>query len=340
MPSNGAAGPSPGSAGPSRALSTARAARLGVVSLAALAFIWGYGWVITKVGLEYAQPFTFAAIRTPLSALSLFALLVVLRRPLRPRAFKLTLAVGLLQTTGFAGLAIWALESGAAGRVAVLTYTMPFWLLLMASMFLGERMRGLQWLAVALAFTGMVLVLAPWNLAGSLASFLAVASGFTWAASAVVAKVLHRRHQVDILSLTAWQMLLGSVPLIVIAALTWRTAPVWNAAFVVSLAYNVLLANALAWVLWLYTLRVLPAGEAGFGTLAIPVVGVLAAWLQLGERPSLVEGIGMGLVIGALAILTVRGSAADREMVPAGRRMPRAARRARREPAETTSRGT
>ena len=48
-------------------------------------------------------------------------------------------------------------------------------------------------------------------------------------------------------------------PLIVIAALTWRTAPVWNAAFVVSLAYNVLLANALAWVLWLYTLRVLPA---------------------------------------------------------------------------------
>ena len=56
---------------------------------------------------------------------------------------------------------MWALESGGAGKTSVLTYTMPFWLLLLAWAFLGERLRGVQWLAVALALAGLVLVLEP-----------------------------------------------------------------------------------------------------------------------------------------------------------------------------------
>ena len=61
-----------------------RARDLGVLALALLALIWGYNWVVMKIGLEYAQPFTFSALRTFLGALSLFVLLLVLRRPLRP----------------------------------------------------------------------------------------------------------------------------------------------------------------------------------------------------------------------------------------------------------------
>ena len=52
----------------------------GALALALLALIWGYNWVVMKVGLQYAQPFTFSALRTLLGALSLFALLLVLRR--------------------------------------------------------------------------------------------------------------------------------------------------------------------------------------------------------------------------------------------------------------------
>jgi drug/metabolite transporter (DMT)-like permease len=62
------------------------------------------------------------------------------------------------------------------------------------------------------------------------------------------------------------------------------------------------LANALAWFLWLYALRVLSAGRAGIGTLAIPVIGVAAAALQLGERVSPLEAAGMVLIAGALAV--------------------------------------
>ncbi len=282
--------------------------RLGLIALAVLALIWGYNWVVMKVGLQYSQPFTFAALRTFVGALSLLALLAVLRRPFWPKAIVFTLLIGLLQTTGFAGLIMWALAKGGAGEISVLTYTMPFWLLLMARAFLGERLRGLQWLAVGVAFVGLLLVLEPWRLHGAWSSLMAVLAGLSWAASAIVVKMLQRRHAVDLLSLTAWQMLFGSLPLIVVALLTYTAPPVWTVSFISALVYNVFLGNALAWLLWLYALRALPAGSAGMGTLAIPLIGVVTAWIQLGERPGGAEALGMAGIIGALCLLALLGA--------------------------------
>ena len=283
---------------------------LGILALVVLGPIWGYGWVATKVALGYSQPLTFAALRVVLTALCLFLVLIVTRRSLRPPPLGWTTVIGLLQTTAFVGLVIVALHSGGAGKVAVLTYTMPFWLLLLAWAFLGERLRGVQWLGVILSFAGLVLVVGPWQIHGVTSSVLTVAGGFAWAASAVVVKLMQRRHHVDVLSLTTWQMTIGSLPLILLAVLTYSGGPEWTVGFVWGLAYTVILANALAWVLWLYALRALSAGAAGLGALAIPVAGVVAAWLQLGERPSAVEAVGMALVVGALAVLAARGLAA------------------------------
>jgi len=293
----------------------ARSRDLGVLALVVLGPIWGYGWVATKVALGYSQPFTFAALRIVLTVVCLFLMLIATRRSLRPPPLGYTTAIGLLQTTAFVGLIIVALHSGGAGKVAVLCYTMPFWLLLLAWAFLGERLRGTQWLAVILAFAGLVLVVAPWQIQGVTSSVLTVAGGLAWAASAVVVKLMQRKHQVDVLSLTTWQMTIGMVPLIIVAVLTYSGGPEWTTGFIWGLSYTVLLANALAWVLWLYALRTLSAGAAGLGTLAIPVVGVVAAWLQLGDVPTLVEGVGMILIVGALGILAARG-------LLAGRRQP------------------
>jgi drug/metabolite transporter (DMT)-like permease len=287
-----------------------------VLALIILGPVWGYGWVATKVALGYSPALTFAALRAVLSVPCLFVVLVAAKRSLRPPAMGYTIVIGLLQTTAFVGLVVWALAGGGAGKVAVLTYTMPFWLLLLAWVSLGERLRGAQWIAVGLAFMGLMLVVAPWQLHGLLSSVLALAGGFAWAASALIVKLMQRRHTVDVFSLTAWQMALGSLPLIVIAVLAYRGGPDWTAAFVGGLAYTVLLANVLAWVLWLYALRALSAGAAGLGTLAIPVVGVLAAWLQLGERPSAAEAAGMALIVGALALLAARGLVMGRRGPP------------------------
>lgn len=165
---------------------------------------------------------------------------------------------------------------------------------------------------------GLTLVLEPWHLHTSLLSkALALFAGIAWALSAVLMKRLRRSTEVDLLSFTAWQMLLGSLPLILIAAQVPAPPIQWNAYFIGALFYNVLPAGALAWVLWMYVLQRLPAGTASLGTLAIPVVGVLAAWWELGERPGMYEAAGM-LTIGiGLGLLTWLGGRPARIPDPA-----------------------
>lgn len=282
-----------------------RSAYLPSAALAVLALIWGYNWVVMKVGVRYSDPFTFAALRNVLGALALFAVLALRHDSLRPKVFWWAALYGLF-STGMSGLSIWALYVGSAGRTSVLTYTMPFWLLLMAWVVLGEKLKGFQWVAVGLALCGLVLILAPWRLQGKLSDFLAVGGAICWAASAVYAKILRKRHEVDLLSLTAWQMLLGSIPLIAIAAATWSAPPVWNGIFIVALVYVAILGNAVAWILWLYILDSFRAGTAGLATLLTPVIGISSAWIQLGERPGLVEGLGMIAIVGALLLVALR----------------------------------
>jgi len=214
-------------------------------------------------------------------------------------------------------LAIVALDAGGAGKVSVLAYTMPFWLLILAWLFLGERLRGLQWPAVALTLAGLILVVRPWDSGGLLSGVLACASGLAWAAGALLVKVLQRRAKVDVLSLTAWQMAVGAGALVVIAAAAQSGRPEWTASFILCLAYSALFANALCWCLWVLALRSLRAGVAGLGTLAVPVVGAVASWIQLGERPVPTEAAGMVLIIIALATLAAGGLGGGRRVLSA-----------------------
>jgi drug/metabolite transporter (DMT)-like permease len=288
-----------------------RAAWLPFAALALLALIWGYNWVVMKVGMTYAEPFTFAALRTLFGAIFMFAVLLLLKRRLRPQALALTILFGVLQTGGFVGLAMWAVSLGGAGKVSILAYTMPFWLLMLAWPILREPVRGLQWGAVIFALAGLISILGPWNMHGLQSSLLAVAAGFVWALSSIVVKIMRSRHDIDLLTLIAWQGLFGSIPLIIVALLT-ATKPVeWSGTFIAVLLFNVGPANALTWVLWLYILHSLSTGTAGLSSLAVPVVGVMAAWIQLGERPGLLEAAGMGLIVIALALLTARELAAS-----------------------------
>ena len=281
------------------------------MALTLLALIWGYNWVVMKVAIRSSDPFTFMTLRTVLGALALFVLVAARRGSLRPKHFWIT-AVYSVFGTSMTGLTIWALSLGSAGKVSILTYTMPFWLLFIAWPVLAERIQGAQWIAVTVALAGLVCVLEPWNLRGVWASALATIGGLSWAIASVLFKIIRKRYEVEILSFTAWQALIGSVPLILVSVIVDDTGPTWNAGFIGALLFNVIVASAFAWVLWLYVLHNLPAGTAGVSTLAIPVVGVAAAWIQLGERPGAFEAAGIGLILLALAILTARELARSR----------------------------
>ena len=271
-----------------------------------LTLIWGYNWVVMKTAVQFASPFQFAALRTFLGALMLFLVLVLTKRPLALKEFPTMLALGLLQTCGFTGLLIWALVSGGAGKTAVLSYTMPFWVMLFAWPMLGEKVQGWQWLAVVFALFGIVLIFDPLHIKGDAFSMaLALLSGISWAISAIVSKKLHQRApHLDLLNITAWPTLLGSVPIIILALILPAPPIQWTHTFYLTIIYSIFLSGSLAWVLWLYALQRLPAGVASMASMLAPVIGVSAAWLQLGERPSSMELFGMLSIALALVIIS------------------------------------
>lgn len=286
---------------------SAKTSRLALLALLLLAMIWGYNWVVMKIAVRDSPPFDFAALRDFLGSLSLFLLMVVLRKPLRPQALWGTILFGLLQSGASIGFLTWALVQGGAGKTAILTYTMAFWTLLFAWIFLGERLRGSQWFGVGLALVGLLFILMPFSLSSDLFSkCLAVLAGVFWAMASIVAKKINQVQSLDLLSFTAWQMLFGSVPLIIVSLMLPDPPIHWSGSFIAALLYNVIPGSAIAWLLWLYALKHLPAGLAGLGGLITPIVGTLAASLQLGEIPKVTEILGMVLILLALALTTLR----------------------------------
>jgi drug/metabolite transporter (DMT)-like permease len=271
------------------------------LALVVLALVWGYTWVAIKIATVDASPYTIAASRLVVATAILFAALALTKRSLQPTPFVPTVMLGLLQTTGWTLLQTLAVAQAGAGKSAVLGYTMPFWAALLAWPFLGERIAGLRWLALALAAAGLAFVVVPLNAGSFAADGLAVLAGVSWGASAVYAKRLRRRHDVELLSLTAWQMLWGTIPLV--GLMLAIGGPVrWTGSFVAAMAFMSVGGAALGWFLWMFILSRLPAGVAGIASLATPVVGVLSAAIQLHEIPSRSELTGMVLIVVALVV--------------------------------------
>jgi drug/metabolite transporter (DMT)-like permease len=279
-----------------------------IVGLIALSIIWGYNWVVMKECLRYSDALDFAALRTSMGAVGLFALLLWKRKPLRPTEVRWTILLGLLSTTGCIGFVTVALVAGGVGKTAILVYTMPFYALIMARPLLGEYIRGLQWVAVILAFAGLMTILEPWQLESTTVStVLALLSGISWAGSAIVMKIIRKKTDVDLVSLSAWQMLFGSIPLVLLA-LTIPQRPIeWSWYFTSGVIYTAVIGQSFTLLLWFYILNKLSVGMASMGTLATPVIGVICASIQLGERPSIPEGVGMFLILSALALLSYNG---------------------------------
>jgi drug/metabolite transporter (DMT)-like permease len=275
-----------------------------ILALAVMSAVWGYNWVVMKEGLRFCDPFVFAAIRIFPAAICLFVILIWTREDWRPRQVKWTVLLGFLSTTVGSGLPLWALAGGAAGKTAVLLYTMPFWAILLAWPILGERIRGLEWLAVILAFAGLALIVAVDAVGANLWwSILAVLAGISWAGSAIITRIMRRDPEFDVLSVTTWQMIYGAVPLIIISVLMPSPPIQWTPLFIFALLYNVILVCVVAFLLWFYVLERLQAGMATMGTLVTPVLALILARIQLGEIPSSREGLGIILILSGIGLL-------------------------------------
>ncbi len=102
-------------------------------------------------------------------------------------------------------------------------------------------------------------------------------------------------------TLSGWMMLLGWLPLVILApffalqALPTPTAAGWFA-----ILYNIFLAGTLAHWAWFTLARTLPVAISSMSSLPVPIVGVFAGMLVLGERPGAGEWAALALVVAAL----------------------------------------
>lgn len=283
------------------------------LALLTLSVTWGYSWVLAKQALVFAPPFAFAAERCVGGAIALFFLLKLLRKPFRLIAPVTTFVIGITQVTGFMAFQTWALVEGGPGKTAVLVFTMPIWTLLIAWPVLGERIKGAQWFAALSTLTGLVLIIEPWNMHSSLLSkLLGLTAALCWAIGTVLIKRLRTHQRVDLLSLTAWQMLAGAIPLVLLAWLVPERSTEWSLSYITILIFMSIVTTALCWWLWVTILDRVPAWEASLSVLGTPVVAIVSSRLILNEAFKFSELTGILLIGSGLLMLSLFGWATSR----------------------------
>ncbi|WP_291377410.1 MULTISPECIES: DMT family transporter [Achromobacter] len=124
--------------------------------------LWSSGFVVLKVGLAYADPLTFLALRYACVLLILTPLLLALHPPLptRASAWGHLAMVGLLLQAGYFCFTYLSLKQGmSAGGVALITSLQPILIGLLAPALAHERVDARRWTGLALGVTGAALVI-------------------------------------------------------------------------------------------------------------------------------------------------------------------------------------
>lgn len=278
---------------------------LAVGAVLLMSIIWGSNIPFMKVALNFSDPAQFAFLRNFFGAIVLFIILLCLGKPIFIKEAPKLILLGLFQTAGFTGLLIWALVEGGASKTAILTFTMPLWVALMAWPLLQERLTSSQWVSVIICLMGIVFIFDPFNVNNNfLSGCLALGSGLSWAIGAVFSKRIHLTHpKIDLLTMTAWQMLWGSIPILLVILSMKSQAILWTPYFLNILLFNVVFVNAVAYLLWFYALKYLKASVVSMLALLTPISGAISAWFLLSEIPNAFELVGFSLILGGLFLL-------------------------------------
>lgn len=272
-----------------------------------LAAIYALCFVAIKAGLPLAPPLLFAALRALLGGVALLVLLVALRQPLLPTRGGWGWVLGLALTTTTLAFGAMFLSPGrtGAGLASVLGNLQPLLVVILAAPLLGEPVTPGKGVALALGAVGVLLISAA-ALAGPDAYGLSGALlALTASASLAVGSVLAARMgaQPRLLALTAWQLLLGGLPLLAASlVLESETAITWSPAFIGLLMFLAVVGTAVPTPIWYGLLRGGDVGRLAMGLFLVPVFGLGLAAVVFGERVGLTEGLGIGLALAGTAV--------------------------------------
>jgi drug/metabolite transporter (DMT)-like permease len=286
-----------------------------LLPIAVLGLVWGANWPILKLGVAEIEPLTFRAITLPFAGLGLLLVARLGGHEIRiPRALWPTVALlAILNITGWNGLALFGVRQLPAGRSSILAYTMPVWATLVAWFALDEPLSARKIAGLALGFAGMIVLLGDDLRAFQRSPFgalMILGAAIVWACGTVMLR--RKKPPIPQTALTGWMMIVGWLPLALLAPAldpTWKSALAnVSATAWFAIVYNIFLAGTVAHWAWFTLARTLPVAVSSLSSLPVPVVGVFAGMIVLGERPGAAEWIALALVVAALvAVLLPSG---------------------------------
>jgi drug/metabolite transporter (DMT)-like permease len=278
--------------------------------------VWGSGFIATKIGLQYAPPFTFLTLRY-LFGLACLLPIVLITQPRFPGSraeLGHVVAAGLLMHAIHLASSHYTQYLGmSAGITALILSVQPLITAMIAVRWMGERLAPRQWAGIALGLAGVALIV--WHKVdvreASTASLIAV----TISVAAVTAGTLYQRVFCPLADLRSATFVQFAATVAVLAPLAWLVedfAVIWAWPMVAAIVFLVIAASILA-VSALHTL--MRRGQATRVTSLIYLTPIFAVGLELatfGVVPSALSVAGIAVTCLGVGLVSWRARPAAR----------------------------
>jgi drug/metabolite transporter (DMT)-like permease len=269
---------------------------------------WSGGFAAGKVGVTYAGPLTFLAVRYALVLLILLPLLLVLRPPLpkTAAAWGHLAVVGLLIQGVYFALGYVALGMNiSSGAVALIVSLQPILVGLLAPRTAGERVGGWRWIGLGLGLAGAALVIAARSTVEAVPGSGVLAA--VGALGGMTAGTLYeKRFGVSQHPVTAntVQYVAGLGATLPLALLLEDRTIAWTPPFALSLLYLIVCNSLIALTLLLLMIRRGEVSRVSALFFLVPPMAALIGWLLLDERMPPLAWVGLALAALGVALAT------------------------------------
>lgn len=289
----------------SRPMPSSTIPRAGLILLGLLSLGWGFNWPIMKVVITEIPRWIFRGDSILLASLGLFCIAWLSGQSLRvpPGRWRQLLGMASCNIVGWNMFAIYGVSLLRSGRAAILGYTMPIWSALLSVWFLDEKLTRRRVAGLVLGMGGMALLIgAEVEKLGSapVGVLLMLVAAIFWAGGLIIYK--RDPMPMPITSLTAWQALLGGIPIALsghaLEQVEWSRVGFWP---MFGFWYNVFIGLLFCYWAWNKLVQMVPAAVSSLGSLIVPVVGVFSGMLFLGEVPRWQDFAALVLVLTAIA---------------------------------------
>ncbi len=293
---------------------------MGLIDIALLvlvAALWGFNFVVIKIGIANFPPILFSALRFLFAALPL---VFFLPRPSVP--WRLILGIGLVLGVVKFSLLFIAMDVGlSAGLASLLLQAQAFFTVILAAIVFGERPRPVQVVGILVALAGMTIIASTVDGGFTYAGLaLALGAALAWAASNMLMKKVG---QVDMLALMVWVSLVPPIPLAIIslategldrdlaalAALSWQGLG--------AVAYIAYIATVFGFGVWGYMIRKHGVSAVAPFSLLVPVFGMSSSALVFGESFGPTRLAAAALVVCGLVLTALGPRLLDQARRPA-----------------------